>query len=128
MSVASENEGKKWIQFAVALTCMFLGYIVISFLNYVGNLFTLETKISNFFMVSQIIGVVTGLATFFVIVSNPKSSEFLKDVYQELLKVVWPDKNQTWKYTVVIMIAVTIFGVIFFTFDFLANFMLTQVH
>jgi preprotein translocase SecE subunit len=59
---------------------------------------------------------------------NPKSSEFLSLVYQELVKVVWPDKNQTWKHTVVIMIAVTIMGFIFGFFDFGANFLLGLVN
>jgi preprotein translocase subunit SecE len=128
MSIASENEGKKWIQSAVALVCIFIGYTIINFLNYVGNWFTIEARFSSYFILTQIIGVISGLVTFVILMKNPKSSEFLKDVYQEVMKVVWPDKNQTWKYTFIIMIAVTIFGGIFFLFDFAANFMLTQVH
>jgi preprotein translocase subunit SecE len=128
MSVTSDNEGRKWIQSAVALTCIFFGYIVISFLETIGDWFTLEAKTANYYIITQAVGVIAGLLSFVVIMKNPKSSEFLKDVYQEILKVVWPDKNQTWKYTVIIMIAVTIFGLVFFAFDFVANFMLTQVH
>ena len=90
--------------------------------------FLLESKVPYFFAISQAIGVIVGLVTFVVVTKNPKSAEFLKDVYEELLKVVWPDRNQTWKYTIVIMIAVTIMGFVFGLFDLGANFLLGLVN
>jgi len=128
MSVASNDEGKKWIQAAVAVVCGILVYVLISFFEKLADWFTLETMIPYYFGVTQFLSVLIGLFTFILLFKNPKSSEYLANVYQEVLKVVWPDRQQTWKHTVVIMIAVTIMGFIFGVFDFSANFLLGLVN
>lgn len=128
MSMTSTNEGKKWIQATLALSCIFLGYIVVSFFEKMAEWFVLESKIPYFYAITQALGVVVGLTTYIAILRNPKSSSFLDDVFQELIKVVWPDRNQTWKYTVLIMIGVTIMGFVFGFFDFGANFLLGLVN
>lgn len=128
MAVTSNNEGKKWIQASLAVACIFLGYIIISFLEKMAEWLLLESKIPYYFAISQALGVLVGLTTYIVILKNPVSSVFLSDVYQEMIKVVWPDKNQTWKYTVIIMIGVTIMGFVFGFFDFGANFLLGLIN
>lgn len=128
MAVASNDEGKKWIQAAVAVCCILVGYILISFFEKLAEWFALETMIPYFFGATQVISVVIAIVSYVVVIKNPKSSDFLENVYQELLKVVWPDRQQTWRHTFVIMIAVTIFGFIFGFFDFGANFLLGLVN
>lgn len=128
MSVASNDEGKKWIQTTVAVTCILLVYVLISFFEKMAEWFALETKIPYFFGISQVVSVVIGLTAYITIFKNPKSSEFLTNVYQEVMKVVWPDRQQTWRHTFVIMIAVCIMGFIFGFFDFGANFLLGLVN
>ncbi len=128
MSVASNTEGKKWIQTAVVLVCALLFYVLVSFFEKLADWFALETKIPYYFGVSQFISVVIGFATYVFIFKNPKSNDFLNNVYQEVMKVVWPDRQQTWRHTFVIMIAVTIMGFVFGFFDFGANFLLGLVN
>jgi preprotein translocase subunit SecE len=128
MAVASNDEGKKWIQASVAVVCILLGYVLISFFEKLAEWFALETMVPYFFGITQGVSVIAALATYRVIMKNPKSAEFLTNVYQEVLKVVWPDRQQTWRHTFVIMIAVTIFGFIFGFFDFGANFLLGLVN
>ncbi|MBY0517712.1 MAG: preprotein translocase subunit SecE [Bacteriovoracaceae bacterium] len=128
MSMTSSKEGKKWIQASLALTCIFLGYVVVSFLEKMAEWFLLEAKIPYFYGISQGIGVLAGLITYIMILRNPISSTFLDDVFEETLKVVWPDRNQTWKYTVLIMIGVTIMGFIFGFFDFGAVYLLSLIN
>lgn len=128
MSVASNEEGKKWIQTTVALVCILFSYVLISFFEKLADWFALETMIPYFFGITQVVSVLIGLATYVLIFKNPKSNEFITNVYQEILKVVWPDRQQTWRHTFVIMIAVTFMGFIFFIFDFSANFLLGLVH
>lgn len=128
MTVASNNEGKKWIQASLAVVCIFLGYIIISFFEKMAEWFVLESRIPYFFVLSQTIGVLVGLTAYVMTLKNPKSSEFLSDVYVEISKVVWPDRQQTWRYTVIIMILVTILGFVFGFFDFGANFLLGLVN
>lgn len=128
MSVASNDEGKKWIQTAVALVCILLVYVLISFFEKLAEWFALETVVPYYFGVTQFLAVVGGLITYIVIFKNPKSNDFLNNVYQEVLKVVWPDRQQTWRHTFVIMVAVCIMGFIFGFFDFGANFLLGLVN
>lgn|SRR5690606_7236667 len=128
MAVASNEEGKKWIQASVAVACILLGYVLISFFEKMAEWFALETMIPYFYGISQALSVILGLVTYIVIMKNPKSSDFLTSVYQEVMKVVWPDTTQTWRHTFVIMIAVTIMGFVFGFFDFGANFLLGLVN
>lgn len=128
MAVASNEEGKKWIQASLAVVCILLGYILISFFEKLAEWFALETMIPYFFGITQAISVLVAAGTYFYILKNPKSSEFLTNVYEELMKVVWPDSQQTWRHTFVIMVAVTIMGFVFGFFDFGANYLLRLVH
>lgn len=128
MAVASKDEGKKWIQAAVAGSCILVGYILISFFEKLADWFALETMIPYFFGITQVLSVLIAIVAYVVVMKNPKSSEFLDNVYQEVLKVVWPDRQQTWRHTFVIMVAVTIFGFVFGFFDFGANFLLGLIN
>ncbi len=128
MSVAANDDGKKWIQTTVALTCILLVYVLITFFEKLAEWFALETKVPYYFGVTQVVSVVIGLATYITIFKNSKSNDFLSNVYQEVMKVVWPDKQQTWRHTFVIMVAVTIMGFVFGFFDFGANFLLGLVN
>lgn len=128
MAVASNEEGKKWIQASLALSCILLGYVLISFFEKLAEWFALETMIPYFFGITQAVSVVAAAGTYFYILRNPKTSEFLTNVYEEMMKVVWPDSQQTWRHTFVIMIAVTIMGFVFGFFDFGANYLLRLVN
>lgn len=128
MAVASNDEGKKWIQATVAVVCILAGYVLISFFEKLAEWFALESKIPHFFAITQVISVLAALGAYVFLMKNPKSSEFLTNVYQEVMKVVWPDSQQTWRHTFVILVAVTIFGFIFGFFDFGANYLLGLVN
>lgn len=128
MAVTSNDEGKKWIQATVAVVCILTGYVLISFFEKLAEWFSLETLIPYFFIGTQVFSVLIALIVFMVVMKNPRSSEFLTNVYQEVMKVVWPDTQQTWRHTFVILIAVTIFGFIFGFFDFGANYLLGLVN
>ena len=128
MAVASNDEGKKWIQATVAVVCILVGYVLISFFEKLAEWFALETMIPYFFGLTQVVSVLIGVVAFFTIMKNPKSLDFLTNVYQEMMKVVWPDSQQTWRHTFLILVAVTIFGFIFGFFDFGANYLLGLVN
>lgn len=128
MAVASNDEGKKWIQATIAVVCILLGYILVSFFEKLAEWFALETMIPYFFGITQAVSVLIALAAYIVVMKNPVSSDFLTNVYQEIMKVVWPDSQQTWRHTFVILVAVTIFGFIFGFFDFGANYLLSLVN
>ncbi|MCT4642292.1 MAG: preprotein translocase subunit SecE [Bacteriovoracaceae bacterium] len=127
MSVSAEN-GKKWIQASVAIVCMVTAYVMIAFFETMGDWFELEAKVSNFTVVAQALGVLIGLGSFIYIVNNSKTSTFLNEVYAEVTKVVWPNREDTNKQTIVIMILVTIIGFILGFFDFIAAWALSLIN
>lgn len=127
MSVASKQDGKKWIQTCLAITCMLVGYVLYSFFEQINEWWHLETYIPSYYAVAQALAVLIGLGTFIYIIKNPNTSQFLNDVYYEVLKVVWPNKEETVKHTIGIMIGVSIVGFILGFFDFIAGWALSLV-
>ena len=128
MSLSAKDDGKKWIQTSVAICCLILVYCLIRFFGQMGEWFDLESKISQYLVISQVISVLISLGVFIYTMKNPVTSTFLKDVYQEAVKVVWPDKNETVKHTIGIMIGVTIVGFILGVFDFVATYLLGLIN
>ena len=127
MSLTTKDDGKKWIQTGVAISCLLLLYVLFSFFNQLSEWFELEAKIPYYLGLSQAIPVLISLGVFIYIKKNEKTSSFLNEVYNEAIKVVWPDKNETVKHTVGIMIGVTIVGFILWIFDVLAGYLLSLV-
>ena len=128
MNTATQNEGRKWINTGVALTAILVGYVFLSFEQQLNEWFELEAKISNFLYLSQGIAVLLGLGVFIALVKNEKSASFLNETYGEMVKVVWPDRSETARHTVGIIIGVTIAGFVFGIFDFLASTILSYIN
>jgi preprotein translocase subunit SecE len=129
MSVASnKHDGKKWIQTAVAIVCILVAMSLLSFFEQMGEWFDLESKVSYFGVIAQALAVLIGLSSFIYLIKNEKTSTYLKEVYSETVKVVFPDRNQTAKHTIGIMIGVGIVGFILGLFDFTASYLLSLIH
>ena len=127
MSSAADN-GKKWIQTSLALLCMIIVYVLIQFFTVMGEWFELESKITYYMCVTQFFSVLIALGTFIYILKNEKTSTFLYEVYEEASKVVWPDKNETVKHTIGIMIGVSIVGTLLAVFDLAATWLLSLIN
>ncbi len=127
MAVDTKNDRNKWIQTSVALACMFLAYLSLTFLETLAEWFDLEASIPNYQWLAQGFSIVLGLVCFLVIVNKDKTAVFLKEVYAEAIKVVWPDRSETFRMTIGIMIGVSIAGLIFWVFDFVANILLNLI-
>ena len=105
MSVASsKTEGSKWIQTSVAVACMIIGYVLIGFFETLSSWFELESKVANYNLMTQVFSVVVSVGIFAYVMKSPKTSTFLQEVYTETVKVVLPDKNETVRHTIGIMI------------------------
>ena len=127
MSSTTNDSGKKWIQAVVAVLCIIVGYVFISFFGQLAEWFDLESKISNYNLISNVISVLIAGSVYFYVMGNEKTSAFLNEVYAEAMKVVWPDKNETVKHTIIIMIGVTIVGFILWIFDYLGTLFLSLI-
>ena len=128
MAKVKVSTGKKWINSFVAVISILVGMIAISFIEQLGEWFDLEAKIQYFEMVRQFLGVFIGLATYISVMKNAKAVGHLSEVYDELVKVVWPEKDLVLKLTVGIVISVSIISSMFVLTDFLFQKILEQIY
>ena len=128
MSFIKSEDSKKWINALVAIFSAVVGYVVYKFSGQLAVWFDLEAKVSSYNVITQVVAAAAGIATFFVVISNKDSSSYLDEVYHELLKVVWPTKDQTIKITVGLLISLVIVSAIFVTIDLIFKKLLEFVY
>lgn len=128
MSIIKSEDSSKWINALVAIAAVLSGFIVTKFVDQLGSWFDLEAKISSFSVLSQGLGVVTGVLVFIIVLKNSKTSSYLEEVYNELLKAVWPSKDATVKMTIGIAIALVVCSAIFVFVDFVFKKILSFVY
>lgn len=109
---------KKWINTAVATASVILAYVLWAFFGKLGDWLELEAKIPHFIVIAQLLAAGLGFAVFMLVISHPKSSLFLQEVFVELTKVVWPNPQENVRHTLGIVIGVTIVGFFLALFDF----------
>lgn len=119
MSIIKSEDSRKWITALTVIAAVLAGFVVYKFTNQIGDWFDLETRIPNYSLVAQGLGFVAGLGTFVYILKNSGTSSYLQEVYNELLKVVWPSKDATVKMTIGIAIALVVVAGIFTAVDFI---------
>lgn len=118
MSALKEADSKKWINALVAVAAAITAYMTIAFLNQMSDWFELEAKLDNFQIISQVVGIVVGLTGFVFVQKSKSTYQYLSEVYNELTKVIWPDKDSTLKLTVGIIVGVAISSVVLGLIDF----------
>jgi preprotein translocase SecE subunit len=123
--VALDKQGKKWINAGVAITCIVVFYVLLSFFSQIGEWFELEAKIASFTQIAQGLSALIAIVAFFVVTKHPELSSYLAEAYSEIIKVVYPDKNETMSMTFKVMILVTIIGFVLGFFDWAAGYLLS---
>ena len=118
MSLIKSEDSKKWINSFVAIVSAISGIIDIRFSEQMGEWFDLEAKIPNFPITVQVVGILIGLVVFISITKNRNASSYMDEVYAELVKVVWPNKDEVIKITIGLLIALSIVSGIFVFIDF----------
>ncbi|MBK23944.1 MAG: preprotein translocase subunit SecE [Halobacteriovorax sp.] len=118
MSIVKSEDSRKWINSFVAIVAILAGFVSIRFLEQMSEWFDLEAKVNHFLMVSQGIGIVVGLGTFIGIIKNKNASTHMQEVFDELVKVVWPDRDSVIKVTIGIIIGVAFISGILVGIDF----------
>ena len=118
MSLIKSEDSKKWINALLAVLSTICGFVFISFLEQMGEWFDLEARVSNFPIVVQVAGIALGIMFFVFITKNKATSEHLSEVYSELVKVVWPNKDEILKITIGLIFALSIVSGVFVLVDF----------
>ncbi len=128
MSTLRSEDGRKWIFSFVTIISLIVTYVTIKFITQMSEWFDLEARIGHFVMISQIAGILAGLTTFLVIIKNQKTSTILSEVYAELVKVIWPDKDGVTKLTVGIVVGLVAASALFLTIDLVFKKLLDLVY
>jgi preprotein translocase subunit SecE len=128
MSIIRSEDGKKWINSFIAVVSILTGFITIRFVEQLGEWFDLEAKVGNFLAFTQGLGVLLGVMAFLLIIKNKKAAGHLNEVYAELVKVVWPEKDAVLKVTVGIIIGVSIVSGLFVLIDYISQQLLSMVY
>ena len=128
MSILKTEDKNKWINAFIAVSSILAAYVSITFLKLLSEWFDLEAKIPNFIVLAQGLGILLGIATFVLAIKNSKAMTFLEEVYAELVKVTWPDKDSITKSTIGIIIGVAILAGLFVLVDFIVQKLLSLVY
>lgn len=128
MSIIKTEDGKKWINSFLAIMAILIGFLSIRFLQQLSEWFDLEAKVGNFLLVSQGVGILIGLSLFIFGIKNFKIKGHLEEVYAELVKVVWPDKDSVVKVTIGIIIGTAIVCGLFVLVDYITQQLLSLVY
>tara|TARA_X000000950_G_scaffold277193_1_gene366224 strand:+ start:697 stop:1083 length:387 start_codon:yes stop_codon:yes gene_type:complete len=116
---SNATSGKKWINSFIAILAVIFSYVMISFTEQLSEWFDLEAKIQYFQASKQVFGVFCGLLLFVLVNKNKKAVTHMNEVYSELQKVIWPEKNTVLKLTIGIIIAVSVVSGIFVFLDYI---------
>ena len=122
------KDSKRWINAFLAIIAVLFGMISISFIEQLGEWFDLEAKVQYFQGVAQVSGVLLGIMLFVICQANKKAMSHLNEVYGELAKVVWPDRETIVKMTIGVVIGVSIISSIFVFTDFLFQKLLDLIY
>ncbi len=118
MSVLKAEDSKKWVHSFVAIVAIIVGYLVIQLMEQLGEWFDLEARVQNYLLVSQGLGIALGLAVFLFVVRHKVASGHMQEVYDELVRVIWPENDSVVKSTIGIIIGLAIISGIFVGVDF----------
>lgn len=128
MSIIKKENAKKWINALVAIVSILIGYIVIRFLMQMGEWFNLESQIDSYAYLVQGIGVFLGLSCFLLMLRSPNLSVHMNEVYSELTKAIWPDKDSVIKITIGVILSLTIVSIVFILVDLACRSLLSFVY
>ena len=118
MPALKEANSKKCINALLAVGALILANILIRLFYQISEWSDLEAKVENFRLLAQFVGIAAGVLAFTVALNNRRTYQYLEEVYGELTKVVWPDKDSTLKLTVSIVIGIAISAVFLGLADF----------
>lgn len=119
MSLLKLEDSKKWINAFVVVCCLVVAYLMNKIFLFAGDWLELESKVDHYATLAQLVGFGVGLITFIVLLKVKKIQSHLGEVFAELVKVAWPDKDSTTKLTIGMLIALTIVSSFFLFADFI---------
>lgn len=78
-----------------------------------------DTVVAGILPLSSVISLLSGVVAFFVLLKLPMAVQYTDEVISELVKVTWPDREETTNSSIVVIVATLIFSGSLASFDFL---------
>ncbi len=128
MSIIRSEDSRKWIYTFLVIVSAIITFLLIRFLEQMGEWFDLEAKIGNFVMVSQGVSILIGFSCFMFMSKYKSVMIYLEEVYSELTKAVWPDKDSVVKITVGLIVSLTVISLVFVLVDNVFRFILKNIY
>lgn len=117
----------KWINTILFLGSVLVGFLFNMLLVKLGTWFEFEAKVPQYKYIQLLASIVVVFGTLFYVKSRTDLMSFFYETFDEMTKVVFPDKNQSFRLSIVIIIAITIIGFILTTFDWVARFVIGMI-
>jgi len=76
-----------------------------------------DTMLAGAFPLSSVVGIAIGLISFFVALRNREAVVFTDEVWVELFKVKWPDREETQNSTLIVVVSTVILATSLAMFD-----------
>ncbi len=128
MSLIKIEDKQKWINAFMIIAAVFAGYIANSFVYQLSDWFDLDARVQGFKVLPYAVALLAGVGTFLILRFRKEVGQHLDEVYTELVKVIWPDRDSTFKVTIGIMIAVAIVSALLVLVDFVVNQVLNLIY
>lgn len=112
-----ENNQQKWVNLSFVAASLLLAYVVFVLAVKFSVVLDFEGRVRSLDKILMGVAAVTGFALFFGLYKSVIANTFMNETVAELTKVTWPTKDETFKATIAVLIAVVIAGVILWTVD-----------
>src|SRR3990167_8567606 len=113
------ENNQKWVNLSFFAGAALLAFVTFMIANKTAAAFDSEGRVANLETYLRIGSLVVGGLVFLILYRNQTANSFMDEVLIELGKVTWPEREETVKGTIAVLIAVTIMGFMFGLVDWI---------
>lgn len=122
------ENNQKWVNLSFLAASALTAFVIFLLASRASAALDFDGRVQNLATILRLGAIVVGAVCFFVLYKNKTANLFMDEVFIELGKVTWPQREETFKATIAVLIAVTIMGFMFGVVDWvwsrLVNFIL----
>lgn len=112
-----DNNQQKWVNLSFVAASLLLAYVVFVLAVKFSVVLDFDGRVRSLDKIMMAVSAVVGFGLFFGLYKSTVATTFMNETVAELSKVTWPTKDETFKATIAVLIAVTIAGVILWMVD-----------
>ncbi len=113
------SSNQRWIMLSFGALALIGVYLMAKIVESVMGIMDLADPLANYIPLADLVGLVTGLIAFIVLMKHQRASEFGLEVIKEIRKVTWPNLVDTRAATLVVIVLVLIVAFILGLFDYI---------